>query len=209
MERTFAYIQRTKNFRKGGAQQNAITHFCEREGIKIHKTIKLKMSPKRIKKKRNIDIVLSQLQKGDLLIISELSILARSVGQIAKVVGEIHAKEINFMTIRENIRILNDLDIISKTQVEMFSLFAKMESDVISSRTKEGLRFAKTKRVQLGRKKGVQGKSIFDKEKENIIEKMDLGVPVAKIARDLKYSLTGLNYFIKSRNLTQFKRKGK
>ncbi len=50
----------------------------------------------------------------------------------------------------------------------MFSMIAEIERDLISERTKEGLRARKAAGVKLGRPKG-PGKSKLDQYKEEII----------------------------------------
>jgi hypothetical protein len=53
---------------------------------------------------------------------------------------------------------------------------------VVSERTKEGLKAARAKGKLLGRPKG-PGKSKLDKHRDEIVDKLKLGVPKTKIAR--------------------------
>ena len=50
----------------------------------------------------------------------------------------------------------------------MFALFAEVERDLISERTKEGLAAARAKGKLLGRPKGAMGQSIVDPEIETV-----------------------------------------
>ncbi len=90
--------------------------------------------------------------------VSEISRLGRSVGQIIQVVDCLIKKRIRFVAIKENIQLDGKQDLQTKVMVTMFGLFAEIERDLISERTKEGLAAAKAKGKLLGRPKGL-GKS--------------------------------------------------
>ena len=83
----------------------------------------------------------------------------------------------------------------------MFSLFAEIERDLISERTKEGLIAARAKGRTLGRPKGSHGSSRLDGKETEI--QMLLGKKVSKtsIAKILDVSRSALLYFISSRQL--------
>ena len=88
----------------------------------------------------------------------------------------------------------------------MFSLFAELERDFISSRTKEALKMRRdTMNVKLGRPKG-RGKSKFTPFKRRIKQLLKDGVSVRKIALEHLEELelknpTGLHEFIKIEGL--------
>ena len=64
----------------------------------------------------------------------------------------------------------------------MFSLFAEIERDLISQRTKEGLAAARAKGKQLGRPKGL-GKSELDGREDEITELLAKEVTQSSIAK--------------------------
>jgi len=83
----------------------------------------------------------------------------------------------------EVIEKLNDGDILVvpelsrfKTMRTLLGLFAEIERDLISMRTKEGLKAVREKGVKLGRPKGSRS-SKLDKHEKKIIEWLKLGVP--------------------------------
>ena len=73
-----------------------------------------------------------------------------------------------FLCIKENIRLNGKQDIQSKVMINMFGLFAEIERDVMSERTKEGLARARAEGKLLGRPRG-PGKSKLDPYKEEIV----------------------------------------
>ncbi len=72
----------------------------------------------------------------------------------------------------------------------LFALFAEIESDIISERTKEGLQAAKAKGKQLGRPRG-PGKSKLDKHRDEIIALLKNGSTKTFVAR--RYGTTAVN----------------
>jgi DNA invertase Pin-like site-specific DNA recombinase len=70
----------------------------------------------------------------------------------------------------------------SKVLATMFALFAELERDFISQRTKEALASRKAMGIKLGRPKG-PGKSKLDAYREEIVALLKTGVPKTKAAR--------------------------
>lgn len=91
--------------------------------------------------------------------VSELSRLGRSLGQIIQVVDTLIAHKIRFVAIKENIQLDGCQDMQSKVMVAMFGLFAEIGRDLISERTREGMIAAKAKGHMPGRPKGSCGHS--------------------------------------------------
>jgi hypothetical protein len=83
------------------------------------------------------------MQAGDLLLASELSRLGRSAGRIIQIVDDLVKNRIRLVAIKEDIRLGGRQDIQSKVMVTLFGLFAEIERDLISERTREGLAAAK------------------------------------------------------------------
>ena len=107
------------------------------------------------------------------------------------------------IAIKQNLDIKQH-DMTSKIMITLFSLFAELERDLISLRTKEALANKKSQGIRLGKPKGTVQKSKFDKDLEKIKELLALGLSVRKIANLLGFSNhIGLNTYVKKRNLRQ------
>ena len=63
------------------------------------------------------------------------------------------------MALKENIRIEGQRDIQTKVMTTLFALFAEVERELISERTREGLAKARSSGRKLGRPKGSLGVS--------------------------------------------------
>ncbi len=142
-------------------QKFEILKFANKNDFKIDEFIKIEISSRKSTKQRRIDELLEKLNKGDTLIVSELSRLGRSVGQVATMVDELINRKIKFIAIKENIKIADngEKDLQTTVMVSMFSLFAEIERQLISERTKAGLEAARAKGKLLGRPKGSKGKT--------------------------------------------------
>ena len=62
------------------------------------------------------------------------------------------------MALKENIRVEGKRDIQTKVMTTLFALFAEVERDLISERTREGLAKARASGQKLGRPKGFAGR---------------------------------------------------
>ena len=141
---------------------------------------------------RIIKEVVDTLEFGDRLIIPELSRLGRSTLEVLEILKECKDKDVIIYSVKENM-ILNGSGIESKVMSTFLALFAELERDFISKRTKEGLAAARAKGVLLGRPKG-KGKSKLDPHKEEIIELLKYGVPKTKISK--RYNTTVGNLWL-------------
>ena len=85
--------------------------------------------------------------------------------------------------------------------VALFGLFAEVERDLISERTREGLASARAKGRLLGRPKGVLGKSRLDGKEEEIRVLLQKQVSKASIAKIVGVTRPTIYRFIKTRRL--------
>jgi DNA invertase Pin-like site-specific DNA recombinase len=145
--------------------------------------------------------MVSTLNDADTLIVTELSRLGRSTAEIIGLVNALVKKQVRIIAIKQNLDIKQH-DMNSKIITALFSLFAELERDLISLRTKEALASKKSQGIQLGKPKGTIQKSKFDKDLLKIKELLSLGLSIRKIASYLGYSNhIGLNAYVKKRSL--------
>jgi len=85
--------------------------------------------------------------------------------------------------------------------VTLFGLFAEIERELISLRTKEALAAARASGKRLGRPPGVLGKSKLDGRKKEIQDLLALNVSKASIAKITGVDRATLYHFLNSRQL--------
>ena len=199
--KTIAYIRISTHHQDLAGQKLAILDFAHKDGFKIDEFIETKISSREDRKKRRIDELIESLSKGDMLVVSELSRLGRSLGQIIQIIDSLVKKKIKFIAIKENIRFNGKQDMQTKIMIALFGLFAEVERDLISERTKEGLAAARKKGRLLGRPKGVLGKSKLDGKEKEIQLFLSKKVSKASIAKIMDVSRTTIQHFIQTRKL--------
>jgi len=199
--KTLAYLRVSKDTQDVKNQKLAILEFAQKEKMEVHHFIELSVSSRKSTKERKIDQLLEQLSYGDTLIVSELSRMGRSVGEIITIVDKLVKKSIRFIAIKEGIRLNGEQSLQTKVMITMFSLFAEMERELISMRTKEALAKAKAEGKKLGRPKGALGKSKLDSRKEEVKKLLELKVSKASIAKITGVDRSTLYNFIKSRGI--------
>jgi DNA invertase Pin-like site-specific DNA recombinase len=80
-------------------------------------------------------------------------------------------------------------------------LFAEVERDLISERTKEVIAAARAKGRLIGRPKGALGKSKLDSKEKELRLLLEKRVSKASIAKIVEVSRTALLHFIQTRKL--------
>jgi DNA invertase Pin-like site-specific DNA recombinase len=137
-------------------------------------------------RKRKLAQVVEDLKQGDILIVPELSRLGRSLVEVLEVLNVLTDKDVAVYSVKEAFQ-LNGQNIQAKVMRTMLGLFAEIERDLISARTKEGLAAARAKGVKLGRPKG-PGKSKLDPYEPEIIALLKNGSKKNFVAR--RYGVT-------------------
>lgn len=201
--KTIGYLRVSTTEQDTDNQKLEILEYGRKNKIVIDDFMSIMISSRKDTKSRRIDELMELLTQGDTLIVAELSRLGRSVGQVATMVDHLIENKIKFIAIKENINLTGDgkKDIQTTVIVSMFSLFAEIERQLISERTKAGLAAARARGKVLGRPKGSTGKTKLDGKENFIKNELKYGVPKTVIARKLGVSRGCLVSFIKVRKL--------
>jgi len=127
------------------------------------------------------------LNKGDRLVVSELSRLGRSVGQV--------------IAIKDDYPFRGQANTAKQGDGDPVCVIADGERDLTSERTKEGLAAARVKGKMLGRPTGSRGLSKLEGREQEIQMLLTKGIPNASIAKITDVSRTNLLHFIRTRQL--------
>lgn len=138
-------------------------------------------------RKRKLGGVIRKSAKGDVIIFSEISRIARRLVLVLEVIKECTERGVSIYTVKDRY-VLEDT-IQSKVLVTVMGLAAEIERDLLRQRTKEGLRIAVAKGKTLGRPKGrrtrMERRGLFGKD-DMIIDMHLRGMSWNAIARRLK-----------------------
>ena len=199
--RTVAYLRVSTAQQDPSSQRLAILEYARQHDFRIDQFIEATASGQASEKRRRLDKLISGLERGDRLVVSELSRLGRSLGQIVAILDALSKAGVAFVALKENIRVEGKQDIQTKVMTTLFALFAEVERDLISERTREGLAKARASGRKLGRPKGSLGVSRLDGKQDQIRHFLQLGVSITSIAKITGVSRTALYSFMRTRGL--------
>ena len=191
---TYAYIRVSTLDQDTEKNKLEILKFANNKKLGSVEFVEEKISGKSHYKKRLLGSLLDKMQKDDVLIVPELSRIARSITQIFEVIEITKQKGIILYSLKENFANTSK-DIASTVATTIFALIAQIERDLISLRTREALRAKKAMGIKLGRPKG-KGKSKLDEHKDDILKLLELNVPKTMIAKQYNTSTTNLYRFL-------------
>jgi DNA invertase Pin-like site-specific DNA recombinase len=159
-----------------------------------------KVSGKISWRKRKIADILDAAQKGDNIIVSELSRLGRSMLECMEILSIATQKGINVYAVKGDWQLTNSIQ--SKIIAMAFSMASEIERDLISKRTREALQVKKQSGMKLGRPKGV-GKSKLDAYRVEIEALLKNGSTQKFIAKRYGTTEANLHHFLKQRGLAR------
>jgi len=202
MSKTVAYLRASTDKQDLNNQKLEILEFARKRDMRVDEFIAITVSSRKTSKQRRIDELLELLADSDTLIVTELSRLGRSTSEVIDLINELIRRSIRVIIIKQNLDLHQKHDLTSKVMITLFSLFAELERDLVSLRTREALAAKKAQGITLGKPKGTIQASKFDKDRSRIEELLGLGLSVRKIAQLLGYTNhIGLNTYIKHRGI--------
>jgi DNA invertase Pin-like site-specific DNA recombinase len=105
-----------------------------------------------VKERPELEKLLAQLRKGDTVVVWKLDRLGRSLRHLIDLVALFKEKEVDFVSLNDSI---DTTTIQGRLIFNIFASFAEFERELISERTKAGLRAAREKGRIGGRKPGL------------------------------------------------------
>lgn len=194
-----AYVRVSTEAQDCNNQRVAIFDYAYKHNLVISKFVEVYASSRKSLKERKTN-VLTELKEGDTIIVSELSRLGRSVTEVIQLINSFIKGKIYLISLKENIVIKEQLDMQSKMLVTLFSLFAEIERDLISYRTKEALAALKHDGKRLGRPKGATNKCVLDDKEDQIKKLVELRVSHSAIGRMFNVNRATVDRFVKNKN---------
>jgi Resolvase, N terminal domain len=99
--KTVAYVRVSTDTQDVTHQRLAILEFARTERMAVDAFLEVQASSRRSGKVRQLDVLLGSLEPGDALIVSELSRLGRSVGEIITLVDRLMHHQVRVFALKE------------------------------------------------------------------------------------------------------------
>jgi len=183
--KTYAYLRVSTDKQDIDNQRLEILTYANKHNMKIDEFIEVEISSRKDLLKRRITELLGKVNKGDTVIVAELSRIGRSIVEVINIVNELVQKKVRLIAIKQALDIRGNGDMQTKIMITMFSLFAEIERDLISQRTKAALAAVRAGGKKLGKPKGTIGKSKLDPYRDFIEGERVYKAPISLIARKL------------------------
>lgn len=186
-------------------QKHKILEYAQSKKIIIDEFLEIEISSKKNQSDRLIDNIFEKLKSGDTVIFTELSRLGRNMLEILNLIERFNKSNIKLIFVNQPELSTNDNNALSSLLLAIYGYFAQTEREIISERTKQGLKLAKASGKILGRPKGVKNKDRVLEPFLNEIKKLlALNVPKSSILKivnnklNKNVSISTLNHFIKT-----------
>ena len=200
--RVYGYIRISTGKQDTENQRFEILKYANENKLGSVEFLEETISGRKSWKDRKVGTLVQELQKGDILIITELSRLGRSMLEVMELLSILLRKGVELHVVK-NKQVLKD-DLHSKVFAMAFSIAAEIERELISQRTKEALARRKAEGKPIGRPKGSFSSSL-DKHREQIEEFLRKGVSISSIAKILEVPYGRLWDYVKRRGLKRNK----
>ena len=184
MMKIYAYVRVSTEMQTSSNQEFEIRNYCLSHGLTVHKWISESVSGTIALEKRKLGRLMRRMNRGDMLLCTELSRLGRNMMMVMGILNECSCKGISIHTIKDNFELSDRID--SKIIAFAFALAAEIERNLISQRTKEALAARKKQGIRLGRPLGSSQKKLsFYKQSELVKRLRYEGLSYSEISRRL------------------------
>lgn len=164
---TTAYLRISTDRQTLENQRSEIRRFANEKKLNVDKWVEEVVSGKVKDSERKLGYLLKRMKKGDVLIVSELSRLSRTLLDIMSIMRALLKRHVILYSVKENFCLSDNIS--SKVILFAFGLAAEIERDLISVRTREALAARKERGMILGHKTGVCPKMDYLKSNEEAI----------------------------------------
>jgi len=196
----YAYIRVSTDKQTTENQRFEILKFADEKKLTVDTWIEETISSTKRLEERKLGTLVNQMGKDDILLVTELSRLGRSIMEVMSILHTLMDKQVKVFTAKERYELGNNIN--SKVLAFAFSLSAEIERSMISSRTKEALARKKSEGKQLGRPKGRLSTTVKLTGKDDVIKELfSKKISDAAIARILEVNRITLRNYVISRGL--------
>ena len=195
----FAYLRVSTDSQDVKNQKFGVLDYSHTQNLTPLKFIEDTASGTTPWRERSIGRLLETGKTGDIIIVSEVSRLGRSILQVLEILEVAAGKGIS-VHIAKN-RMVMDGSMQSTITATILGLVAQIEREFISSRTKEALQKRKAEGMVLGRPKGESNSLKLDAFRDQISGYIKKGINKRAIAKLIECSPSTLYLWLKRRHI--------
>jgi DNA invertase Pin-like site-specific DNA recombinase len=196
----YGYIRISTDKQNTENQRFEILKFANEKKMAIDSWVEETISSRKKLEHRKLSELLNSIKEGDVIIMTELSRLGRSLMEVMSILHDLMNKKAKVFTTKERYELGNNIN--SQILAFAFGLSAQIERDMISMRTKEALDRCRSEGKKLGRPKGSFSTTTkLTEHKATIAELLSKQVPIASIARILGVSRGTVSHYVSTRKL--------
>ncbi|MDC9720925.1 MAG: recombinase family protein [Gammaproteobacteria bacterium] len=198
----YAYLRVSTDQQDVDNQRHGILEYANKHGIEGLSFIEDTVSGKKKWRERKLgDLVKATMKKGDVLVVAEISRLARSTLQVLEILEESAEDGLAVHIAKQNLVFTEKGDMTSTIMATVLGMVAQIEREFISMRTKEALAARKAAGMELGRPKGRAEKVKLDEHEEEIKDYLRKGISKRGIAKLVNCAPSTLYDWLNRRNI--------
>jgi DNA invertase Pin-like site-specific DNA recombinase len=197
--RIYAYIRVSTEKQSLQNQKGVILEYAQQNKMIVDDFIEVEISSMKSQRERKIEELLSRLDSGDILIVTELSRLGRKMIEVLSLIERLNEKGVQLVFVTQPELSTNQNSALSSLLLAIYGYFAQTEREILSERTRNGMRASSNK---AGRPKGTTGKSKLDDRLDEVKQCLELGLNMTSIAKLLQCDRSTVKNFITTRGLS-------
>lgn len=197
---TYGYLRVSTDQQCLENQRSEILRFAQSHELVIDKWISETVSGTVKGSDRKLGRLIKRLREGDIIVVSELSRLSRTMLDIMYIMKTLIEKKVKLYSMKENFTL--DDGISSKVVIFAFSLASEIERGLISARTKEALAARKEMGIVLGRRTGYCPKMrILESNREDVLLSRKNGARLSSLCEEYGVSESTLRKFLNTESV--------
>ena len=193
----FAYLRVSTDMQDLNTQKLGVLEYCAGHKLGVPELVEDTVSSKADWRQREIGQLLGSCVADDVIVVSEISRLARSTLQVLEIMQAAAGAQVAIHVVKN--AMVMDGSLQSKIYATIFGLAAEIERDFIVQRTKEGLARVRAEGGTLGRPPGEAKTLALDAHAKRIDHYLELKLNKRAMAKLLDVSPNTLYQWLRRR----------
>lgn len=179
-------------------QQNLNEQISTLEKFGCEKIFSGKHSGKAHRNENQLNELLNYIREGDIVVVTKLDRLGRSLSQCLKFLDLLLERKIGFIAIEQAIDTTKRKDPLTMALIHLLGLFAELERNFIVERTQSG----KQAKIESGNLAAIGGrpKKLSTKSEEKLLKDIQKGYSINELAKRYNVSRATISRYKKLKN---------